>query len=317
MSNEQAVKTLNNLYKLCRAGERGFKTVAKNVDNRGLKVLLKTYAQQRRQFALDLKAIIEQTGGEVNEKRNIRGIIHRGRIDIVAALIIGPQNVENMVLKEALVGEKTVLAAYKHALTKQLPDKAAALIQNQLEAIQAANEQIERLCGRPDERLVVRLFDSDQDATKASLALVEAGFSENSIEAVDFQHIVDLQAGQSKSLDETMISGAVGGAIWGSLLGTASGAGLFLIVGLQPIGATTIAGTWALITLIGMLMGALFGILLGFVIGLSSSEEDFHLYGKSVLNGRKLVLLQTNRHRATEASQIMRQIELLQNSTVG
>jgi len=316
MDRGVAVRTVNELYKMCKAGERGFKTVAKNVGNRGLKVLLKTYAHQRRQFALDLKTAIEEMGGKVTEKRSVRGVIHRGRIDIIAALVIGPQNIENVVLKEAMVGERSVLNAYKRALSRELPAQVVPLIKEQYERIQETCEQVERLSGRPGDRLVVRLFDTDVGAAKASEALQNAGFSETSIEAVTLSQTTNFYEDSVKAVDEPMISGALGGAIWGTLLGVASGVGLLWLPSLDPIGAMTIPGSWALVTLIGTVLGALFGLILGFVIGLSTHEEDKHLYSKSIVEGKKLILLQTDRRHAYEASQIMHQYELSRNPVV-
>ena len=130
-TNKRVVDTLNHLYKMCDAGERGFGTAAENVSNRGLKVLLKNYAHQRRQFAAELRAEIERLGGQPTERTSIRGIVHRGRMDIVATLTIGPENAENVVLKEAALGEQAAVNAYKRALETDLPAETRQLVERQ------------------------------------------------------------------------------------------------------------------------------------------------------------------------------------------
>ena len=91
-NNERVASQLNGLRRLCVAGEKGFEVVAANVSNRGLKVLLKSYAQQRASFVVALQDEIESLGGSWSERRSARGVIHRGRINIFAALTIGTQS---------------------------------------------------------------------------------------------------------------------------------------------------------------------------------------------------------------------------------
>lgn len=112
MSNKETIRTLKKLHKICKAGERGFNVVANSVSNRGLKVMLKTYAQQRRQMADELKVMVESLGGKVSTRRSLPGMIHRGRIVIVSTLAIGPTDTESVALKEAEVGEKTAVRTY-------------------------------------------------------------------------------------------------------------------------------------------------------------------------------------------------------------
>lgn len=309
-NNKHVVKTLNYLYKICHAGERGFETAAENVSNRGLKVFLKHYAQQRRQFRAEVRAEIERLGGKVIARPSIRGIVHRGRMAIIATLTIGPQNVEQVVLKEAALGEQAAVSAYKDALEKELPPETKNLVERQYEQIEAVREQIVRLRGRSGQHLVVRLFDSNEDKEEAIRALQQAGFNPDVIETILLHDAVDLYRGKGSTVTDTVISGAVGGAIWGSILGAAAGLGVLLIPGLEPFWSTTIQGTWAIIALGGTAIGASFGVILGFLIGVGVAEEDTFLYEDSVEHGNVLVMLNIDGKRAQEAAQIMRQVNL-------
>lgn len=312
MSDKQMIHMLNGLYRICVAGERGFNAVAENVSNRGLKVLLKMYAQQRHRFAAELQAKIEEAGGAVAESRSILGMIHRGRIDIFATLTIGPLNVEKVVLKEALLGERAALRAYKKALDGgQLPGEVTAVIQRHFTEIQATHDQVERLIGKPGERLVVSLFAEEQNVTKAAQDLKEAGFPEEAIATLPLNGMTDVYEGKGSTIGETIISGAVGGALWVSLLGAISGLLMVLTPGLDTIGSLSAGTIWALVTLGGALVGAALGAILGFWISVAIHEEDRYLYNRSIKDGSKLILLQTNRSRAPEASQIMHNVEVL------
>lgn len=308
-ANNQAIaRKLNRLYRFCRAGERGFLVVSENASNRGLKVVLKSYAQQRATFAKELKEEIQRLGGQFSERRSIRGIIHRGRINIRAALTIGPHNVENAILGEALKGEKVLLNAYGRMLGEDLPAETQAIVKRQHDELQQVRDQIDLLRGHEGRRLVVRLFDTEQDAQLAIQALEQAGFDPSATEIVDVKQVTSIYEGQrSSTVSETLLSGAFGGALWGTIIGALSGAGLLLF----PEMATMMGGymiTWAAVTLAGTFFGALFGAILGFLIGHGTAEEDAYIYDDSVEFGSQLVRLQTSDDRAMEASRILHQV---------
>lgn len=309
-NNSRLVRTLNRLHRICHAGARGFEVVAANVSNRGLKVLLKTYVQQRAQFAGELAEEIHRLGGEVSKRRSIRGIIHRGRIDIKATLTIGPQNVENVVLNEAILGETAAVRTYKNALRKEMPAETRAIVERQAEEIQAVSDQVDLLRGQSGRRLVVRLFDSEAIQAEAIAALESAGFSADAVETVDLDQMTSAYEGsiQATTIDETVISGALGGAIFGSIFGAVAGVGVLLFPGLQTMMQVGAQSAWSLVALAGTFTGAFFGVILGFLVGLGIAEEDRYLYDDSLKHGNKLIMLETDSDRAAEAARIMQRV---------
>jgi uncharacterized protein (TIGR02284 family) len=306
--NKRVIKKLFRLYRLCKAGERGFETVAENVSNRGLKVLLKNHAQQRRQFAAELSKEIDNLGGTVSNRRSVRGAIHRGRINIMATMTIGPENVEKAVLKEAVLGEKAATTAYRKALDSDLPAEIKDMIKRQYEQIQEVSGQIDQLLGRTGKHIVVRLFDLEADVETAVQALQGEGISTDILETQTLNEVMNVYEGKGGKLTETVASGAVGGAIWSSILGTIAGLVVVLIPGMQPFGSMGAQGTWAILTLSIIVAGAVFGAFFGFLIGVGVLGEDTYLYEQSMEHGQKLVLLQTDHSRAAEASKIMHQV---------
>jgi uncharacterized protein (TIGR02284 family) len=307
MADRRVTAKLNRLHRLCRAGERGFEVVAQNVSNRGLKLLLKSYAQQRVALAKELREEIQRLGGDNSDRRSVRGIIHRGRISIRLALTIGDQNVENIALGEAIHGENAVVNAYSRALSKDLPEETLAIIERQLTEIEDIRNQVNLLRGRSGKRLVVRLFDSELDTASAVQALEQADFQRSTIETEDVGQL-DIYEGQGSNVRETAASGAVGGAIWGALIGATAGVGTLLIPGMDITVADNASVTWIGFVVAGIVFGALFGTILGFVIGQGVSEEDTYLYDDSLLHGTTLLRLLTDSKRAPEAARIMYQI---------
>ena len=303
--DKQIIKRLNRLYRICEAGERGFETVAENINNRGLKVLVKSFAQQRAQFKSELRAEIERLGGKLAARRSLRGIVHRGRIAILATLIIGPENVEQFVLKEATAGEKATLKAYSKVFEKGLPPESKAIVERQYEQIQKVNEQLAHLRGGSGQQLVVRLFDSGRDKDTAVQALQKAGYDLDMIETSPLNEGLDVYEGKGTTITDSIVSGAVGGAIWGSIFGAVSGVGLLFIPGLDPFWNTTITGTWGVVALAGTMAGAFFGVILGFFIGMGVAGEDTFLYEDGIEHGSILLMIKAEKEKAREASQIM------------
>jgi len=278
------------------------------VINRGLKVVLRTCAQQRAQFADELKVEIQRLGGRVSERDSILGIIHRGRIDILAALTIGAQNVENVVLDEAILGEQTAVKSYGSIVGKALAAETRALVERQYKYVQEASDLMNLLRGRSGRRLIVRLFDSDRDVEEAIQALKSAGFSSDGIETVDAKQATRIYEGRGNVIGEAVLAGAVGGALWGSLIGALAGVSAVIIPGMDAVLGGSPQRTWAVIALAGIVFGALIAAFLGLMIGADISEQDTFLYDNSLKHGLKLVRLRTDNNRAEQAARIMRQV---------
>lgn len=311
MEIKETIKTLNHLARLCLAGASGFSTVAENVQNRGLKLLLQQYAQQRAEFAQALQAEIKRLGGEAKTGRNLLGVIHRGRIDIMATLTIGAENVEKVALREAVIGEKAVLQAYQKALRKELPAETRKLLEAQQQQIQTVSAEVQKLRGSREGRLLVRAFRQEQDVARARKELRQAGIGENAIEVMSFGSMTAQPLPESTTRGETAVSGAVGGAIWIGILGSLSGALMVWLPGLGPDGHLPAALTWALVTLGAVLVGALFGGIMGWLIGMGIREEHIHLYNTTLSEGGYLLKVQAPRAQASQLYQLLRRQELL------
>jgi uncharacterized protein (TIGR02284 family) len=307
MNIPRARNALVYLYKIVEAGEKGYAVVASNVSNHALKILYKSYAQQRFQFKEEIFAEIQRLGGHARPRDNFLGLVHRGRIDIFAALMIGAENVEKVVLKEVLLGETVAVKAYEKTLKKDLPFETREILERQFDEVRKVVEQVRLLKGQNGKRLVLRLYDSKSDAEEALQSLKRDGFSEKAIEMESWSHGThsELYKGRGTTILETMISGAIGGGIWGTLAGGLAAIG---IIQISAINSEKAAPVILLLAILGLITaGAFIGGMIGLFIGWGIASEDSYVYDDSIKHGEILMRTIVETQRAARAGHIMEQ----------
>lgn len=305
----QVLSTLNRLIRLCIASEKGFNVSAENVKNRGLQVLFKTYAQERAHFAKTLRQMVVERGGEAAEGGGLLAAAHRGWINIKAAMTIGQPATENVVLGEAVRGERVAVRRYEETLQQSLPAELKSVLEEQYRRVVEVSERVQDLQGREGRRLVVRLFDSESDADLAEEQLEAAAFEMAQIERVPLDQVLSLYEGEhvADTTLETSLAGALVGAGVGILLGLVAGISAMVVPG-GSLFALTVAETFLWTILLGAVAGLFFGALIGAIIGLGVSQEDKYRYADSVRHGSLLLLLRVDQARANEAAEIMKRV---------
>ena len=308
MDNPYARRALTDLYKIVEAGEKGYTVVASNVSNRALKVLFKTYSQQRLQFKEEIFAEIQRLGGDVRPGSSVLGMIHRGRIDIFATLTIGTENVEKVLLKEVMLGERVAIKAYENALKKEFPPETRSMLERQFEALRKVVDQIRLLRGQNGKKLVLRLYDSRSDAKQALQSLKIAGIAENTIQLEDFDSpALDAHKDRGTTIFETVLSGAVGGAIWGVPTGLLAALGMMRIAALNQEGVSPAILIVAVLGLIAA--GSFIGGMIGLFIGWGVSSQDTYV-SDSVQHGEILMRTMIDESLAPKAWRIMNQVAM-------
>ena len=308
MDTPYARKALTDLYKIVEAGEKGYAVVASNVSNRALKVLFKTYSQQRLQFKEEILAEIHRLGGDAEPGSSVLGMIHRGRIDIFATLTIGAENVEKVLLKEVMLGERVAIKAYENALKKELPPETRSMLERQFEALRKVVDQIRLLRGQNGKKLVLRLYDSRSDAEQARQSLKIAGIAENTIQLEDFDSpALDAHKDRGTTIFETVLSGAVGGAIWGVPAGLLAALGMMRIAALNQEGVSPAILIVAVLGLIAA--GSFIGGMIGLFIGWGVSSQDTYV-SDSVQQGEILMRTMIDESLAPKAWRIMNQVAM-------
>lgn len=142
MSNDDVISTLNGLIETCKDGQEGFKQSAEGVTDSNLKSLFYELGQQRSQFAGELQNLVRELGGDPENSGSTAGALHRGWINIKAA-VTGKD--DGAILNEAERGEDVAKKAYKEALETSLPANVASVVQNQYADVQTAHDKVRDL----------------------------------------------------------------------------------------------------------------------------------------------------------------------------
>jgi uncharacterized protein (TIGR02284 family) len=314
MDNQRVAKALDSLYRIVEAGERGYAVVASNVSNRALKVLFQTFAAQRADFKDELASEIGRLGGHIQGSSSFLGLVHRGRIDIFAALTIGAENVEKVVLKEVMVGERVALRTYEQTLKRDLPAETRELVNRQFEAVRKVVDQVRLLRGQNGKRMVIRLYDSKADAEKAMHSLKDSHIPDGQIqmEYLDPAKGPKLYNGRGTTILETIVSGAVGGATWGTVAGILAVIGILQMAkfGMGNVAPLTLRFL-AIVSLLGLIVGGAFvGGMIGLFLGWGISGADRYAKDFSLNHGEVLVRATVDESLASKAWRILDQIAM-------
>ncbi len=136
------IATLNGLVETCKDGAQGFRTAADGVEDLNLQRLFGSYAQQRTEFAAELEQMVGGLGGAPSETGHIVGAIHRGWMNLKAA-ITGRDDAA--IIAECERGEDFAKARYRKALDTTLPNEVRATVERQAVQIQEAHDHVRSL----------------------------------------------------------------------------------------------------------------------------------------------------------------------------
>ena len=142
VSNDDAISTLNGLIETCRDGQEGFREAAGSVDSTDIKTFFGVCSQQRAQFVGELQTLVRELGGDPENTGSTLGAIHRGWIDLKAA-VAGNDN--KAILNECERGEDSAKKVYKEALEMNLPSNVRQTIQAQYDAVVEAHNNVKAL----------------------------------------------------------------------------------------------------------------------------------------------------------------------------
>jgi uncharacterized protein (TIGR02284 family) len=145
MSNDDVIDELNTLIETCKDGEYGFRTCAEHVKSTQLRQVFTSRADECRQGAAELQAIVTRLGGEADTGSSATGTMHRGWVNL-KAMLTGDS--DQAALNECERGEDAALERYRNAVKKSLPDDVAAVVQRQYEGVKRNHDQIRTLRDR-------------------------------------------------------------------------------------------------------------------------------------------------------------------------
>jgi uncharacterized protein (TIGR02284 family) len=142
MKDKQTIDTLNNLIETCKDGEYGFKTSAEHAVDPQIKSLFLTRAQDCRQAAAELQALVVQQGGKPEDSGTASGTVHRGWVAVKGTLT---GYTDLAMLEETERGEDVALSRYRDALKEELPLDIRSVVEAQLQGVKRNHDQIRAL----------------------------------------------------------------------------------------------------------------------------------------------------------------------------
>jgi uncharacterized protein (TIGR02284 family) len=311
VNHGNVIRALRYLYQIAEASERGYAVAASSVKNRAIKVLFKSHAAQRAQYKEEIFSEMQRLGANTRPGSSILGAIHRGRVTIFATMTIGEQNIEKVVFKEVALGERVARYTYRRTLRLDLPEQTRAILQRQSEEIGALLERVQLMRGRHGKQLVVRLYDTAEDADKAIHNLKASHYAPETIKKLPLDPVEKIYSENGIKVTETTLSGAVGGAIWGAVSGFLAAFSILR----DPENFFNVAEVspelMALIAFLGLVAAGMFvGGGIGFFIGSGAKDQDKYLYADGLLHGHMLVEIITETSRAAQAWRLLAQVNM-------
>ncbi len=150
MSKSTDEKYTEELVETAEDGKEGYTHGAENLTESGQSEAAATFtrlAEQRRQYAVELRALAGAYGDDVDEGGSTAAAVHRGWMKLKDAVTgSGPQSI----LSTALTGEDHAIKEYESALAEDLSPDLRSLAERQLVEIRAARGQVEALLERLD-----------------------------------------------------------------------------------------------------------------------------------------------------------------------
>ena len=132
LKNAEVVSILNDLIETCEDGTHGFKTASEAVENPTAKALFASRLPNIQRGESELKAEVRRLGGDPDKHGTVGGALHRGWIDLKAA--VTGRNEQSIVM-ECERGEEHAAHMYEDALQKDLPIDTRAIIDRQYRGV--------------------------------------------------------------------------------------------------------------------------------------------------------------------------------------
>lgn len=311
IKNGNLIRSLSYLYRIVEASEKGYAVAACSVKNRAIKVLFKSLASKRAKYKEEILAELRLLGRQNRPYNSILGAVHRGRIAIFAAMTIGEQNIEKVVLKEVALGERVARYTYKRILRQGISEGLRALLQKQYEEIREMVDRVQLMRGKNEKQLMIRLYNTEGNADEAIRRLKASGYAGDTIKKVPLTH-VQIYPENGVKVSETTLSGAVGGSIWGFVTGFLAAINI-LTYPESPLNlSSTISPLlMAFINMFALICtGVFIGGGIGFFIGSGVKDEDTYLYNDGVLKGNMYVEILTEPDRASKAWHVLAQVNM-------
>ena len=139
---DDTIDTLNKLVETSKDGEFGFRSSAEYMRHPETRQLLLRRADECRQAASELQALVVSLGGAAEDSGSLAGAAHRGWVAVKGTLA---GYTDLAILEEAERGEDKALAAYRSAIETALPDSVRSTVERQYEGVKRNHAQVRAL----------------------------------------------------------------------------------------------------------------------------------------------------------------------------
>jgi uncharacterized protein (TIGR02284 family) len=140
--HDNTIDTLNDLIETSKDGEYGFRSSAEYMRNPETKQLFLRRADECRQSAQELQALVVSLGGTAEDSGSLAAAAHRGWVAVKGTLS-GYSDLA--LLEETERGEDTALEAYRKAIESGLPDSVRSTVDRQYEGVKRNHAQVRAL----------------------------------------------------------------------------------------------------------------------------------------------------------------------------
>ncbi|MBV9158807.1 MAG: PA2169 family four-helix-bundle protein [Acidobacteriaceae bacterium] len=148
MARDNTIDQLNRLIEINKDAEAGFRTAADTVKNSELETVFNGYARQHAKFAAELQAEVERLGGNVSDSGTLGGALHRGWMDLKAAL---SGDSAAAILTSCESGEQSAEAAYADAVDTNPSGQTHTLIEKHRQQVKEFRTRLARLVGETED----------------------------------------------------------------------------------------------------------------------------------------------------------------------
>jgi uncharacterized protein (TIGR02284 family) len=138
-TSTEAISILNDLIETSKDGEKGFLRAADDTGSVDLRVIFLAASQRCAAAARELQNLVVDFGGEPETGGSIAGAIHRGWLDLKAAV---RSRDDLAVLEECERGEDFAKRRYAEALQKDLPEAVRAVIERQYQGVLTNHDRV-------------------------------------------------------------------------------------------------------------------------------------------------------------------------------
>lgn len=143
--SDNITSILNDLVETSKDGEKGFRTAAEDTKNAELQAVFLRRAQDCATGAADMQQLVVRLGGTPDERGSVAGAVHRGWVNLKAAV---SGRTDLAILEECERAEDVAKARYRNALEETLPEDIRVVVQRQYDGVMHNHDQIRDLRDR-------------------------------------------------------------------------------------------------------------------------------------------------------------------------